>query len=111
MIDQRMAQRAPPRNGRKNRAPGGAVRARLLIVERLRELAAALRQEQAGAVQRIRRLLERCNSLLQARLARNDCGAGSARGGVRFKCRARAGVQFVASVENRERLDVFAANW
>ena len=84
--------------------------ARLLIVERLRKLAAALREEKAGAVQRIRRLFERCDRLLEARLARKDCGAGRTRRGVRLEFRARTGVQFVASVENRERLDVFAAN-
>ena len=90
MIDQRVTQRAPPRHGRKNRAPRGAVRASRMIVERFRQLAAALREEQAGAVQRIGGLVERCDGLLQARLARNHCSAGRALRGVRIQCGARS---------------------
>jgi hypothetical protein len=73
-------------------------------------LAAALREEQAGAIQRIRRLLERCDRLLELGFAKDDGGAGRALREMRIKLRARSCVQFIASVQNRERLDLFAAD-
>ena len=110
MINQRMTQRAPPSNGRKNRRPRGAVRACLFIVKRFPQPAAALREKQAGAVQRIGRLVERCYRLLEALFAHQDGSTGWTLREMRIESRARARVQFVASGENGERLDVLAAN-
>ena len=112
MIDQRMAQRAPPRHGRKNRGAMRADSARACtIVKRFRKLAAALRKQQAGTVQRIGRLIERCDGLLQARLRARQRRRrlGTARR-CASSCRARCGVEFIAGVENGERFDFFAAD-
>jgi hypothetical protein len=47
---------------------------------------------------------------LQARLAQHNLGAGRAFRDVRVEFGTRAGVQFIACVQNGERFDVFAAN-
>ena len=71
--------------------------------------AVALREQQAGAVQRIGRLVEGSNLLMQPHLTRNHGGANHTLGCVSIHGRTYCGLQFVASVEDGERLDIFAA--
>jgi hypothetical protein len=82
---------------------------RRAIVERLGQLAAALREEQARAVQRIGRLIKRHDDLLQARLTFDNGGTSGARLEMRIESGARICVQFVANTQDSERLDLVAA--
>ena len=77
----------------------------MLIVERLGQFAAALREQQAGTIQRIGRLVERSNLLMQPHLTRNHCGASRTLRRVSIHGCTRRWIQFVAGVEDGELLD------
>jgi len=80
-----------------------------LVVERLGQLAAALREQQPGTIQRIGRLVKRSNSLMQAGFAGNHGGADQTLCRVSLERRTHGGIEFVAGVKNRELLDLLAA--
>jgi len=75
----------------KHCAPARLIRQCLLVVERLGQPAAALREQQAGTIQRIGRLVKRSNFLMQAGFAGNHGGAGQTLCCVSLERRTHAG--------------------
>ena len=81
-----------------------------MVVNRFRKFTAALRQQQAGAVERVGRLVERGDGLMLASFARYGAGTSGAQCDVCLQSRAGCGIQFIAGVEDGQRFDFFAAD-